>query len=410
MKRTKRERHAIIIHILFYTSLLILLIYFSISYFYPKIIAIEQQKKDTRSLYESTKNVEKSWLTFEEFQTLSTNVEKSVYVTEVLKNIEKDFYSQNLYNSEFSKFSDFLDAKKTQLSTPEIKNILDKRERKIIKILPSYSETYTWNESNALTDFKFVNYIEAIIETFRLSYTDAIGIKNLVLIDDFESGNVSDKSLETNLFYIPVKLTLTGNKTWIINFLHFVENVWKISVLEEENNIEIYKDNFLSHNGRDITLEGSRYASDYNIYENQVIDISDIKIEKYPDSSILRREQEDLVDFIKRTQWNEKMEITVKLNFYVKWFPHYKLENFVKEVLSQYDSLSKWVNQKLKENTKDIVKQAELQKINSYLKEISKDIWNMRKNLRQKQNIDELYKRAVAYYNIFTVQEKEINY
>ena len=92
----------------------------------------------------------------------------------------------------------------------------------------------------------------------------------MVLIDDFISPNANEKSLETNLFYIPVKLSLTGNKEGIINFLHYVENVGKI--YEEDKDIKIYTDTFLNKNGRKTVLEGDNRKesypglSKYNIY------------------------------------------------------------------------------------------------------------------------------------------------
>jgi hypothetical protein len=253
MKMTNRQRNSVIIHVFFYTLLLVILLYFLISFFYPKIISLEQKKDETRGLFDSIQMVDKSGITFEEFQALSNSLEKNSYVTEVLKSIEKDFYLENLQNNDFQKFSDFLEAKKRELNSDEVKDILNKRDKKIVHIFPSYSDTYNPTDDDSLTDFKFINYIESLLETFNLSYTDSIGIKNLVLIDYFASQKENEKSLETNLFYIPVKLTLTGNKEGIINFLHFVENVGKIYL--EDKDIKIYKDTFLNKNGRKIILE-----------------------------------------------------------------------------------------------------------------------------------------------------------
>jgi hypothetical protein len=44
-------------------------------------------------------------------------MEKSSYITEVLKNITKDFYLDNLINKDFQKFTDFLEDKKTKLNS-----------------------------------------------------------------------------------------------------------------------------------------------------------------------------------------------------------------------------------------------------------------------------------------------------
>ena len=412
MKMTNRQRNSVIIHVFFYTVLLIVLLYLLVSFFYPKIISLEQRKEDTRTLSESIESVEKSWITFEEFQALSSGVEKSSYVTEVLKSITKDFYSENLMNNDFQKFSDFLDSKKIELNSDEVKDILNKRDEKIVQIFPSYSDSYVVTESDSLTDFKFINYIESLLETFSLSYSDSIGIKSLVLIDDFISPNANEKSLETNLFYIPVKLSLTGNKEGIINFLHYVENVGKI--YEEDKDIKIYTDTFLNKNGRKTVLEGDNRKesypglSKYNIYENQIIDLEVLKIEEYIDSSDKTRDEEGFLSFIKKTQGAEKIEVEVKLNFYVKGFPHYKLEGFVKEVLTEYEQLKKDINVRLKDTKIRPYVVSKLKNANIYLNEVSKDIGDIRVSLRKKQDLDELYKRAVDYSSIFSSYRKQL--
>lgn len=412
MKMTNRQRNSVIIHIFFYTILLVVSLYLLVSFFYPKIISLEQKKDLTRNLYQSIQDIEKSWVTFEEFQALSNNVEKSPYVTEVLKNIEKDFYSENLKNIDFQKFSDFLEAKKVELNSDEVKEILEKRDEKIVQIFPSYSDNYISTQDDSLTDFKFINHIESLLETFGLSYSDSVWIKNLVLIDDFISQNANERSLETNLFYIPVKLTLTGNKTGIINFLHYIENVWKVYV--EDKDIKIYKDTFLNKNGRKIILEWDNRKetypgfSKYNIYENQIVDIEILKMEEYIDSSNEIRDGEDLLTFVKRTQWDEKVEVEAKLNFYVKWFPHYKLEGFVKDTLAAYDTLKKDINIRLKDTKIRPHIVNKLKKVNTYLNEISKDIADIRIALRKRQDLDELYKRVVDYDIIFSSYRKQL--
>jgi len=409
---TNRQRNSVIIHVFFYTLLLVILLYFLISFFYPKIISLEQKKDETRGLFDSIQMVDKSGITFEEFQALSNSLEKNSYVTEVLKSIEKDFYLENLQNNDFQKFSDFLEAKKRELNSDEVKDILNKRDKKIVHIFPSYSDTYNPTDDDSLTDFKFINYIESLLETFNLSYTDSIGIKNLVLIDYFASQKENEKSLETNLFYIPVKLTLTGNKEGIINFLHFVENVGKIYL--EDKDIKIYKDTFLNKNGRKIILEWDNRKetypgfSKYNIYENQIIDVEVLKMEEYIDSSDKTRDEEDFVWFLKRTQWDEKIEVEVKLNFYVKGFPQYKLEGFIKDTLSSYDELKKDINVRLKDTKIRPQIINKLKNANIYINEISKDIASIRVALRRKEDLEELYKRVVDYDVIFSSYRKQL--
>jgi hypothetical protein len=126
----------------------------------------------------------------------------------VLKNIDKVFYDENLKNSEDPSFMSFLENKKIEINSLESQNILEQREKKIVHILPSYSDTSNIIDESALTDFKFINYIESVIETFGMSHSDSIGIKKLELLDDFISQDEKQNSLETNLFAIPVKLNI----------------------------------------------------------------------------------------------------------------------------------------------------------------------------------------------------------
>jgi hypothetical protein len=95
---------------------------------------------------------------------------------EILKNIGKDFYNSELTNkTENLNFSDFLGNKKELLNSDENKKILNFRDKKIKKILPSYIKNLDLkNDKDLLTDFKFINYIESMVETFSLKHNDSI--------------------------------------------------------------------------------------------------------------------------------------------------------------------------------------------------------------------------------------------
>jgi len=51
---------------------------------------------------------------------------------------------------------------------------MQEKEEEIVKLLPSYSEVTNDLTADALTDFKFINYIETILESFSLKYSDPI--------------------------------------------------------------------------------------------------------------------------------------------------------------------------------------------------------------------------------------------
>jgi hypothetical protein len=76
--------------------------------------------------------------------------------------------------------------------------------------------------------------------------------------------------------------------------------------------------------------------------------------------------------------------------------------------LDKYTILVKDVNLKMKDKkTKPHISQ-KLEKINLYLKEISKDIVSIKKSLKKKENLDDLYKKVINYNTIFDSYEKQL--
>jgi hypothetical protein len=51
--------------------------------------------------------------------------------------------------------------------------------------LPPYSESEVNGANNLLSDFKFINYIENLLETFSLEYSNEIGISDIHLVEEF---------------------------------------------------------------------------------------------------------------------------------------------------------------------------------------------------------------------------------
>lgn len=407
MEKTKRQKNAIIIYFLFYLLLLLGIIYIAYNYVYPKIIEIEKIKDETSDLSISINKLKKEWLTFDEFMSLNKKINEKNYINELLKNLDIEFYNKNLVNSWELDYIDFINKKKKDLDNEENKKILIERDLLISSILPYFSENYTWDDDKqSLSNLKFVSYIETLLETFNLKYSNSIWIKNINILEDYSSTN----SLETNIYSIPVKLSIEWKKTWIINFLHYIENVWKLD--DKNNNIEnivIYKDDFLSKNNVGIRIEWDAISNDYNIYKHQIIDIENIKIPWYIDSSNEYRKW-SFTDFIKETQWNDIIDIDVDLLFYVKWYPQYKLEQLIINILDQYDYLIKKIDVKLKDINKNKDYTSKFNKINNYLKSISNDIKLIKVWINtKKENLDNVYKNVIKYKYIFDNINKILN-
>jgi hypothetical protein len=85
-----------------------------------------------------------------------------------------DFYNESFKNTTTKDYVEFLNIKKNELNNPLEKEKFKQKENQIIKILPPYSESEVNGEDDLLTDFKFINYIENILATFNLDYTNEI--------------------------------------------------------------------------------------------------------------------------------------------------------------------------------------------------------------------------------------------
>lgn len=394
MERQKREENIIMIHFAFYFVLTIgLLVYLFISIL-PQILVIEDTKKSTKELYNSLTRIEKSWLTFDEFKSLNNVWSNSVVVNEILKSMTWDFYTANLVNTKSANYKEFLNNKVKDLNSDENKKIAQEKINKISKVLPPYSDTSIDFSPYALTDYKFVNYVESIIESFNFTTNNSIWITKLSLVGDYAISTGKSDSLESNIYYIPLNLVLNWTKSSVIDFLYFIENVWNISV--DKNDININNNYwFLSKNSIKKILEWDKLTADYNIFEHQIVDIDKITFSEYIDSSYLSRGDTSFRDFIIKTQWNDKFEINVNLMFYVKWQPTYKIVEDITSILDKYQKTIWLVNKWLSDPKTEWLNRINLTKYNETIKLFNDEVNNMRKSLVKKENLEELYSRAV---------------
>ncbi len=408
MKLTKRDKNTLTVVFWFYILVFFILSFYSITYFYPNIIEIENKKIELKELYESKVQIENKWITFSEFVVLNKENE-NVYLKNIISNIEESFYDNNFINTWDWKFENFINRKKLDIDSWENQNKLLIQNEKIIKILPSYSEKDNWKNENTLTNFKFINYIESILATFNLESTDKIWIENIELLWEYKQLSWKNNNLEVNLFAFPLKFTIDWTKEWIINFIHFAQNVWNI-IISEENDFTIYNDEFLKTRYLYITLkwDPNYRNSDYNIYENQILNIDYIKFWEYINTYWPLREKLEFSDYVKSTQWNDKYSVDVKLYFYVKWLQQHELTEYIKIIIEKYFLLTKAVENKIKNvNTSkyDILK---FKQVNVYLKEINKEILNLKKELQKKVNLEQLYNKVDKYSTSFRQIEKLI--
>lgn len=399
MKRSKREENAIIIHFSFYfilTSVLIIFTFFSI---YPKIKQIEADKSTSKQIIEKINRIEKFWLSFKEFNSFSNTWNNSRIIKEIIKSMTPEFYKANLVNDTDENYTLFLDKKNKELNSEENIELIYNKNKNINKILPWYSDESINFWELTLTDYKFVNYVESLIESFNLTTNSPIGINKLVLLKDFVVSDKWDWKLGSNIFYIPLNLSLNGNKWSLIKFLYFIENVWNIKI--EDGDI-IINDNyrFLGKNWIKKVLIWDKFSSDYNIFKNQMIDIDKISISEYIDNSYISRGNTEFKKYIIKDQWLEDYDIKVNLKFYVKWLPTYKIEEYITWILAKHKKVMWLISKELKNEELKWINRIKLTNKKDILNWLTKEISSIRKALWKKWDLESLYKKVIKIDSI----------
>lgn len=393
VKTTKREQNNLILSNIFFAIIAFSLLFWWWYYLYWEISNIEEIKANTIELNTKLNSYKKEWIDFRTLGEVLSEIDTS-YMNDaekktlesnkiILKEIDENFYNSNFINKKENNFDSFINKKKEDYK----KNNWDteKKLEIISKILPLYSAEKI--DENTLTDFQFINYIESIISTFRLSYKNYIWIKDIKQVENYVLSN-TDKSLDKTIWEIPVELDISWRKSSIIDFLHFIEKVWKITVNEETWEITVDREVDELNNPfsefKTKLLNWQKRTWDYNIFNNQIVDIDNIFLPEYIDSSDteIKNSLEDnrFLKEIKNTQDREKYEIKVKLKFYTKGVPLYKINQFKTDF-----------NNKLKKTTSDITKilsnikissseKQKLQSIKVALDNISSSVLNQNKD------------------------------
>lgn len=395
MKRSKRQENSIIIHFVLYFILVVVLVVYAISTLYPKIVVIENDKTSALSTFENYKKIEREGISMEDFKSLVGGNQTKV-LEEIIASMSDGFFDENLHNKWSETYETFLSNKTKELNAAESDDLLTENNAKVLTVLPLYSEESIDLWEFSLTDYKFVNYVESIVESFNFSTNSSIGIWKINLLEDFAVGNTKWESLDSNIYYIPLTLILKGTKESIIDFLYFVENVWGISV--DDNKIMINDDQeFLEKNGIPKVLEWEKISKDYNIFNHQIVDIKKLEMQEYIDSSYTSRGEEEFIKFLLSSQGNEKFEIKVDLMFYVKGQPAYKIEEYILSVMWKHKETQWLVAKELKREDLRRIDEIRLKKSEVTLQQLSKELNLMRKELSKKENLEELFKKAIKY-------------
>lgn len=401
--KIRKVKGVVISFVFFLLALLFLSIYF-INITVQEIKDINKKKEDTKEIYNNIQKITNKWINYNDFVKNSKDIDKSNYINEIVSNIKKDFYNKNFINEKNTRYSNFITNKKKEINSKENIEKKERSNKKISKILPYYTENYTGIDEQYLTDFKFINYIESIIETFNLKNESSwIWIKWVVMVDDYyiwEQKQQQQQSLENNIFYIPLSLNLSWTKENIINFLKYIENVWNINITKTKD-LNIINNDILLLGWKKIILKWDNFTESYNIYNNQAISIDKLEMKDYIDTYYwTRNDAISLNDFVKFNEWRQKYEINISLKFYIKWIRNYKMEEMINKFLEIYKLTETIVSTNLKNPRNEAEARSKFNSINNYLKEISNDINMIKKNVRKKEDLENLLKKVLTYEKI----------
>lgn len=372
-------------------------------YIYPNIEEIQNEKNEVKGIVDNYENIKLKWISYEDFraQKLSWSKLKDLYLQNILKEVDINFYKNNFENAWKENFDTFMTNKQKEINekknNPDFINSLELNK----KILPSYTESYNQDDSWIMTDFKFITYVESILHTFNLEPSDkGIWIWDLNLLPKYNITSETKSWLESNIYYIPYTFNITWLKKDVVDFIYFLENVWSVTLLDNQW-IKVGNDSFINK-----SLDWFWWN---NILENPIIDIQSIDFPKYFNSLSTVNNDSNFLEFLKKTQWNEKISVMIDVRFYVKWLPEYKVKESVMTLSSSYDSLLQDYTNLMTKNkqswtipSEDLVNVEKwlkyLQELGDKIKELKADTWD----------INIVYSKVIEYNKILSIIENII--
>lgn len=404
MKLTKRMKSAIIQASIANVVFLLVLLGIIGLLLVPKILEIESVKSELGDVYSEYNDIKTKGISFQDLKSIINREGigewDEIDVSKLLSSVTSNFYSQNFSNTWSEEYVDFLKEVEARIVETKTSKAYIEQDQKLNTILPVYSPDNSFQD-DSLTDFHFINYVENLIYTFNLSVKWQIGVWNIEKVGGSLAWENPQNTyaLWEDIFQIPMRFEVEWQKSDIVDFIHFFQNVGSINL--EWGNLEIYDDKFIAK-----VIEWEERTSDYNIYENQISDIQFIDWGEYPDSSTSNSAGTSLIAALKWSQAREKASVEVNLSFYVAGVPWYRMEKYIKEVLDDYAQLSSQVAGDTQKYTsqaysykegKEIQSITQLQNLNALLVEQKGVMEKLQMALARKENIQKTYEDAISY-------------
>jgi len=383
----------------------------------PKFHEINTLRADLRN---SIGTYEKYQITGPAREELNTNQE----IQRILDSEEGRTFFQNYYiksADDKRNYLAFLQDRYEDIKNNQAEEELKARERELSTVIP-YFEQWLGDESTQdedsdtknLSHFTFINYIERLLYTFNLTNEAPLGVQAVYPVD------MKTSDIGSIISYIPLQLNLSGSSSDILEFLWFIQHVALIDDVANPNKLTLERDVVLETAllNRRITGQEKKDEDDYNIYANQLVDIEEIFFPEYIDRGVTTRGKsvdtiEQFLNFVKQSDQGQDYEnLEIRLRFYVRSLPIYKLELAIQDTIQNYDQLSAQLEQKIAQlSTKSTQADSEVIKKHMQLKNYLQTHQNSIDRLRNadiKRNINDNYEIAKTVANDIRVISQQI--
>lgn len=418
VKRTKREEWRIIVWNIFFWTLIVIMVVIWFIFIQPEMKTISEKKTNVLALYNKLDESTKKWIDLQTFQ--NTLKEKSSelgneydknYMNSLVWELKKDFYEKNLKNNTNDNYKTFIEKKKEEYKN---NTLIEEKIKVTSKVLPYYSDSL--KEEDTLTDFQFINYLESLISSFNLASWNSIWIKEIRQVWNYTLSK-TDNSLDKWIYEIPVELSLVWRKSSMIDLLYFIENVWKVRLDEETKDIIINKEESkqwdLFYEFKTKKLDWQKNSpSDYNIFNNQIADIESIDMKEYIDSSEQNLNSTEngnvFIKNLKNNQAKERFEMSLKINFYVKWLPKYKIDEYFQNFNKRLTDLKTKINEVISNQNISSSKKQTASNIKISVENIETAVKQKSSTPNSQNWLDEIYNDLTWYEAVLIEYEKEI--
>jgi len=416
MKLTKRMKNAIIQAMVANIIFLLILGWAILFFVIPRVQIALWLRDSLEEVYANYDTIEKSWIQLQELRAMAMQKESSsdAYTSTLLRNVTPQFYNSIfLSNTSWSSYEEFLQEIKKNVFEIKASDEYIKKDKTLSSILPIYTQDSAFSKEG-LTDFAFVNYIENLLYDFNLTANGEIWIGILEKVggateevapvviweDGEEIPAIPTNTLEEDIFKIPLSFEITWQKSDVVDFIHFFENVGSIAIKDAQ--LEIYNDKFIS---KSLNFNRNAWFESYNIYEKQIADISSVSWEEYPDSSTYDVTQKGLIALMKSDQARERVAVEIKLDFYVSGVPGYRMEQYIQELISDFNKMlqevwmdaKKYTSQAYKFNNGEQLQAiTQLQNLDTLLIAQQENIKNLQMELMSRVDIQMTYETSIS--------------